>query len=72
METVFTPAYCDYIAKVIKEALAKDASQMGSLLCGPGRINYHLDIRGALVSTKKTIFAADINGRLYEITIKEA
>ena len=67
----FNPVYCDYIAKVVQKAINKDLAQSGSLISGAGTIRFDLDADGAFVSTNKLINVADINGRLYEITIKE-
>jgi hypothetical protein len=63
--------YCDYIAMVIKEAIAQEATQPGSLLAGCGRVRFDLGEDGSFASTTKFINCADVNGRLYEITVKE-
>lgn len=63
--------YCDYIALVIKEAIAQEATQSGSLLAGCGRVRFDLGEDGSFASTTKFINVADVNGRLYEITVKE-
>lgn len=63
--------YCDYIALVIKEAVTQEASQPGSLLAGCGRVRFDLGEDGSFASTTKFINCADVNGRLYEITVKE-
>jgi len=63
--------YCDYIALVIKEAITQEATQPGSLLAGCGRVRFDLGEDGSFVSTTKFINVADVNGRLYEITVKE-
>lgn len=72
VKKVTTPmVYCDYIAAVIKQALAHEYLQGGSLLAGCGSIRFDLDETGAFRSPTKYINCADINGRLYEITVKE-
>jgi len=63
--------YCDYIAEVIKQAINKDLGRHESLIAGCGGVRYDTDTEGAFASTTKFINVADINGRLYEITIKE-
>jgi hypothetical protein len=63
--------YCDYIAEVIKQAINKDITRHESLIAGCGGVRYDLDTKGAFASTAKFINVSDINGRLYEITIKE-
>jgi hypothetical protein len=63
--------YCDYIAEVIKQAINKDITRAESLLCGAGSVRFDTDADGAYLSPTKFVNVADINGRLYEITIKE-
>jgi hypothetical protein len=63
--------YCDYIALVIKEAITQEATQSDSLLSGCGRVRFDLGEDGSFASTTKFINCADVNGRLYEITVKE-
>jgi len=63
--------YCDYIALVIKKAITQDATQPDSLLAGCGRVRFDLGEDGSFASTTKFINCADVNGRLYEITVKE-
>ena len=63
--------YCDYIAEVIKQAINKDITRPESLLAGAGSVRFDLDAEGGFASTTKFINCADINGRLYEITVKE-
>jgi len=63
--------YCDYIAEVIKQAINKDLGRHESLIAGCGGVRYDTDTEGGFASTTKFINVADINGRLYEITIKE-
>lgn len=62
------PVYCDYIAKVIHEAL-KDC-QHQQLLKQVSSVKYDLDIDGSLLSTTKTLYVADINGSQYTITVE--
>ena len=63
--------YCDYIALVIKEAIAQEAPQSDSLIAGCGSIRFDLGEDGSFASTTKFMNCADVNGRLYEITVKE-
>jgi hypothetical protein len=63
--------YCDYIAEVIKQAINKDITRAESLLSGAGSVRFDTDADGAYLSPTKFVNVADINGRLYEITIKE-
>jgi hypothetical protein len=63
--------YCDYIAEVIKQAINKDITRPESLLAGAGSVRFDTDTNGAYLSPTKFVNVADINGRLYEITIKE-
>jgi hypothetical protein len=63
--------YCDYIAEVIKQAINKDIGRHESLIAGCGGVRYDTDTKGAFASTTKFINVSDLNGRLYEITIKE-
>lgn len=64
--------YCDYIAKVIDDALFRDAMSPDGLVAGSGNVKSDLHpIDGYLMSTTKTINAMDRNGRLYEITVRE-
>jgi hypothetical protein len=41
------------------------------LLSGAGSVRFDTDANGAYLSPTKFVNVADINGRLYEITIKE-
>lgn len=67
----FHPVYCDYIAQVVQKAINKDSAQIGSLVCGAGKVRFDIGPGGFVASTKKAISVADINGRLYEITVQE-
>jgi hypothetical protein len=72
MKSITVPlVYCDYIAEVIKQAINKDLGRHESLISGCGKVRYDTDTKGAFASTTKFINVSDINGRLYEITIKE-
>lgn len=72
MKTFTVPlVYCDYIAEVIKQAINKDLGRHESMIAGCGGVRYDTDTKGAFASTTKFINVSDINGRLYEITIKE-
>ena len=64
-------AYCDYIATVIQRAINADANNRGSYVVGAGSIKFDVSEDGEYISTKKFISVADINGKLYEVTVKE-
>jgi hypothetical protein len=66
-------AYCDYIAKVISEAMKKDASgNWRTYIDNVGKIRWDLDENtGAFLSTKKTISVIDKNGKSYRVTVEE-
>jgi hypothetical protein len=71
LKTIHVPlVYCDYIAEVNTPAINKDVGRHESLIAGCGGVRYDTDTKGAFASTTKFINVADINGRLYEITIK--
>ena len=65
------PVYTDLISEVIKVAINKHSLLPESMLCGAGKINYDLSVTGSYLTTKKTINVADVNGRLYLITVEE-
>ena len=63
-------SYCDKFAQVIKDAI--NAPDPDGIIAGCGKIQWDLDpTDGYLVSTKKTIYAADMFGRHYKITVEE-
>lgn len=63
--------YCDKFAAAIKDALNR--YDPDGIIAGCGRVHWDLDKdNGYLVSTKKTMFAADMFGRRYKITVEEA
>lgn len=64
-------AYCDYMAKVIKESLTKDSLSFGSYIGNVGKVNYDLGPNGEFSSTKKTLSVMDRNGKAYRVTIEE-
>jgi GH18 family chitinase len=65
-------AYCDYIAKVISEAMKKDADRYSSYIDNVGKTHWDLDAStGAFLSTRKTISVIDKNGKAYRVTIEE-
>jgi hypothetical protein len=64
------PAYCDYIAHRIKEALNQYDER--DILVGAGAIRFDLDGNGSFVSTKKTLTVVDKNGKQYRVTVEEA
>lgn len=64
-------AYCDYIAKVIGDALSADSTKFGSFVDQVGKTRWDLDKNGAFVSTKKTMSVVDKNGKIYRVTVEE-
>jgi hypothetical protein len=64
-------AYCDYMAKVINDALKKDSHVYGSFVDSVGRVNYDLGPQGEFRSTKKTMTVVDRNGKNYIVTVEE-
>jgi hypothetical protein len=64
-------AYCDYIAKVISEAMKKDADKYSSYIDNVGKTSWDLDTSGAFLSTRKTISVIDKNGKAYRVTVEE-
>jgi GH18 family chitinase len=70
--TINMLAYCDYIAKVISEAMKKDADKYSSYIDNVGKTRWDLDAStGAFLSTRKTISVIDKNGKAYRVTIEE-
>lgn len=65
------PAYCDYIAHLIKKHLADNDRAGNSLLDSVGAIRFDLDPQGAMLSTTKRISIVDIQGKSYTITVEE-
>ena len=63
-------AYCDKIADVVRKALLKYDPDNIIGLIGPIEYDLH-PTKGYFMSTKKTIEMCDMNGKKYEITIKE-
>jgi GH18 family chitinase len=65
-------AYCDYIAKVISEAMKKDTGKYNSYIDNVGKTHWDLDeSTGAFLSTKKIISVIDKNGKAYRVTVEE-
>ena len=64
-------AYCDYIAKVISDAMKADANKMFSHIDNVGKTQWDLDDTGAFRSTKKTISVVDRNGKIYRVIVEE-
>ena len=63
-------AYCDRIASIIKDAL--NTPDPTGLIKGAGKINMDLHpTKGYFISTKKTIWVTDLNGKAYMVTIEE-
>jgi hypothetical protein len=63
-------AYCDYIAKRIKDALTAPDLE-NNILGHVGNVNYDLGDNGEFYSTTKTIHVLDITGKKYKITVEE-
>jgi aspartate/glutamate racemase len=63
------PNYCDKIAKTIKDAMAFDPD---NIIKGCTSIKLDLDEDGAFLSTKKTMWIVDRNGKQYKISVEEA
>ena len=62
------PAYCAKIAKVIKDAMAVEND---GIIQGCTSIKLDLDEDGVFLSTKKTMWIVDKNGKHYKITVEE-
>lgn len=63
--------YCAKFAAAIKDALNRHDPD--GIIAGCGKVHWDLDPEGGyLVSTKKTLYAADMFGRRYKITVEEA
>ena len=65
------PAFCDYIAHLIKKSLADADRKDKVLLDSVGSVRFDFDSEGAMISTTKFISVVDINGKAYTITIAE-
>jgi hypothetical protein len=63
-------AYCDYIAKRIKEALTVPDVE-NNILGHVGGVNYDLGPNDEFYSTTKTIHVLDVTGKKYKITVEE-
>jgi len=62
--------YCDYIAAVAREALSADIKERDGYLRHVGSVQY--DVKDdKLISTKKTLYVTDRNGKRYRITVEE-
>lgn len=61
------PAYCDYIAHVIKRAL--NAPDMEGIIMGASGIKHHV-VADKLVSYTKRINVIDFQGRHYKVTVE--
>ena len=64
-------AYCDYIAKRIKEALTAPDPE-NNILGHVGNVTYDVGESGDFYSTMKTIHVLDVTGKRYKITVEEA
>jgi len=64
-------AYCDYIAKVISEAMKKDADKYSSYIDNVGKTQWDLYPQGKFLSTRKTMSVIDRNGKAYRVTVEE-
>ena len=65
------PAYCDYIAHLIKKNLSDADKRDKVLLDSIGSVRFDFDEEGQMLSTTKFISVIDINGKTYTITIAE-
>ena len=65
------PAYCDYIAHLIKRSLTDADKKDKALLDTVGSVRFDFDSEGAMLSTKKFISVVDVQGKTYTITIEE-
>jgi hypothetical protein len=69
---MFMLAYCDYIAKVISEAMRKDSVRNSmTYIDNVGKTQWDLGANGEFLSTKKTMSVVDKNGKFYRVTIEE-
>jgi hypothetical protein len=65
---MLTPLYCDKIAQSIKRAL--NAHDPDGVLAGCGSVKLDVAKDGTMASTKKTLYAIDMVGRTYKITVE--
>ena len=65
----YSPAYCDYIATRIKDAM--NAAQPENIIVGAGSVRWDLGANGEFVSTTKHLFVVDRNRKTYKITVEE-
>ena len=65
------PAFCDYIAHLIKSNLSDADKRDKVLLDSIGSVRFDFDEEGQMLSTTKFISVVDINGKTYTITIAE-
>lgn len=70
-EQAFRLSYCDKIAHTIREALNSHDPDGIIAGCGPVKMDLH-PIEGYWLSSAKVLFAADMNGKLYRISVEEA
>ena len=63
-------AYCDKIAATIKQALNSFDPDGIIAGCGPVKLDLHPEY-GYLISSAKTMFCADMGGKLYRIRVEE-
>ena len=64
-------AYCDYIAKVISDALKSDSTKLSSYVDNVGKTRWDLAEDGSFASTKKTLSVVDKNGKMYRVIVEE-
>ena len=62
------PAFCDYIAHLIKRNLSDADKRDKVLLDTIGSVRFDFDEEGQMLSTTKFISVVDINGKTYTIT----
>lgn len=64
-------AYCDYIADEISRKFWTNQSE--DIIAEVGNVQYDLHPeQGWMMTTKKTIFLKDKNGKSYRVTVEEA
>ena len=65
-------AYCDYIAALIREKLVGDTAYHQTVIKDVSRVQMDLHPEeGYFMSTKKTIFVEDKDGKMYRVTVEE-
>lgn len=63
-------AYCDYIAKRVREALTAPDLE-NNIIGHVGNVTYDVGPNNEFYSTMKTIHVLDVTGKRYKITVEE-